>query len=204
MIILARHGRTNYNESGWNSGRTDRATLNAEGIEHAKDLARALSGRRIDAIYSSPLTRAMDTAKAVAESHGLPIRVDPRIIEMDFGAIDERSNEDPAARECMRRRFEDLEARMPGGESYSDVCRRASDFLGDVVETGQDRVVLVVAHLGVNRAMLSELLKVDLRSLRFVDDDNAVLYEIDVDDGSCQWMHTKTLERGTGIRFRSR
>ena len=85
-LIIVRHGQTRWNHEKRALGHTD-IELNDEGKRQAQALALALKGETLAAIYSSPLTRALDTARAIASFHQLEVRVDPAFIEMDAGEM---------------------------------------------------------------------------------------------------------------------
>ena len=84
-LILIRHGRTDWNVQGRVQGRTD-IPLDETGLRQAAAVARRLSGIRLNAIYTSPLRRAHDTAKAVAAFHDCDIYVSEKLTEINFGA----------------------------------------------------------------------------------------------------------------------
>ena len=82
MIYIIRHGQTEMNQAHALQGRSDQP-LNENGIRQAQDAAKGFSGLCFDRVYSSPLGRAIQTAEIVAP--GVPIVVDDRLIEMDYG-----------------------------------------------------------------------------------------------------------------------
>ena len=92
-LLLARHGQTDANlERRW-QGQTE-TSLNDVGREQARALARALAGDPPDAIFSSDLDRARETAEILAAELGLPVRTDPRLREVDVGSWAGRSVEE--------------------------------------------------------------------------------------------------------------
>ena len=84
-LILIRHGRTDWNVQGRVQGRTD-IPLDETGLRQAAAVARRLSGIHLNAIYTSPLRRAHDTAKAVAAFHSCDVHVAQQLTEINFGA----------------------------------------------------------------------------------------------------------------------
>src|SRR4051812_19585817 len=83
-ILLARHGETVFNIEGRWQGQAD-SPLTERGRAQARELGRALASEPIAAVYSSDLGRAADTARAVAEPHGLKVITDERLREIHVG-----------------------------------------------------------------------------------------------------------------------
>lgn len=143
-LWLVRHGATAWGEAGRLTGRTD-LPLSPAGREQARALGTRLAGRAFDGVWTSDLTRAAETA-ALAWGEAIP---DPRLREVDFGALegmrwDELSAED-------RERLLAFEG-APGGERVADLRRRVVGFLGGL-DGGRH---LVFTHGGVIRLLLRE------------------------------------------------
>jgi len=83
-LLLVRHGETDWNADGRLQGQTDRP-LTEFGRRQARQLAEELGGERLDAIYSSDLSRARETAEIVGERLGLPVGLDADLREKDWG-----------------------------------------------------------------------------------------------------------------------
>ena len=83
-ILLARHGETDWNRDRRVQGHTD-VPLNDEGRRQAQALSRELDGCRFDAVYSSDLARAIETAEILAEQRGLEVTALPALREKHFG-----------------------------------------------------------------------------------------------------------------------
>lgn len=147
-LLLTRHGETDWNRENRVLGRTN-APLNERGQAQALALVRALEGVRLQAVYASPLARALAVGRLVADAHGLVCRTDERLIEMDFGAMEGRRRDDPAYLAEKRRLF----ARYPGGESYFQAAARVYPFLEELKERHGDETVLVVTHNGICRVI---------------------------------------------------
>jgi len=161
-IILARHGETKWNVEEAFRGRTD-IELNQTGIKQAELLAGYLSKRKIDAIYSSPLKRAVKTAEIIAGYHGLDIEVAPGLIDFDCG------DWHGLLRQEVQDKYKELydlwvnhpdKVKIPGGESLNDVGERAISVLDDVIAKHGGTVILV-AHRVVNKVLICALLGLD-------------------------------------------
>lgn len=155
-LLLVRHGRTDWNAQMRYQGQTD-PPLNDTGRLQVEALSRRLAREEIDALYTSDLRRARETAEAIATPHGLPVRVEPRLREMYFGMwegltypeIQERYPQDLAAWEA------DPMATSPtAGEGLTQVSARAASVLEEVAGKHQEQVVLFVGHSGILRVLL--------------------------------------------------
>lgn len=146
MIFYAvRHGQTDWNALGRVCGRTD-LPLNAEGERQARQTAGSLCGLAIERIVCSPLLRARQTADFAAQALGLPVRVDARLIEQDYGIFEGRSVTDEAFLRAKRQ----FAVRYPGGESMMQVAARVYALLDEERRKGGGPVLLV-CHGGVLR-----------------------------------------------------
>jgi len=161
-IILARHGETEWNVEEVFRGRTD-VELNQTGIKQAELLAEYLSKRKIGAIYSSPLKRAVKTAEIIAGYHGLEIKVSPGLIDFDCG------DWHGLLRQEVQDKYKELydlwvshpdKVKIPGGESLNEVTERAMNVLDDVL-TKNEGAVALVAHRVVNKVLICALLGLD-------------------------------------------
>jgi len=83
-MILVRHGQTSWNVLGLLQGNAD-IPLDATGVEQAQALAASTSSKTVNAVYSSPLSRAYDTAQAIADAHQLPVKVRGNLREIGVG-----------------------------------------------------------------------------------------------------------------------
>jgi probable phosphoglycerate mutase len=158
MLLLARHGETDWNREGRWQGHTDTA-LNALGRKQAADLADRLAHEGVTAVYASDLRRARETAEIVAELLGLgEVRVDPRLREINFGGweglttpeIEERYPE-----EIARWRADDGDNAFAGGETYRAMGQRVVNVLAEIAATHPDEQVAVILHGGPIRGLLA-------------------------------------------------
>jgi alpha-ribazole phosphatase len=148
QLWLIRHGQTDWNLEGRYQGQAD-PPLNATGQAQAEALAAHLDGRRFEAIYSSDLQRARATAEAIADRHGLPLKLDARLREIHQGEWDGLRVTEIMARyprEWAARESNPAEARPPGGESPREVAGRVWAAADDIARTHPGGRVLVVSH----------------------------------------------------------
>ncbi len=152
-IIIVRHGLSDANKAGIVSGRLD-TPLTKEGIAQAQDLSKRLTGLEIDTIYSSPLKRAKNTAKPIADKLGKEIKIDDRLVEVDWGSFEGKQNEvfekkfGMNGREMLDTYSYDFS--KWGGETSEEVRARIQDFL-DELKTKPHKLVLIVCHGGIVR-----------------------------------------------------
>lgn len=149
-LIFVRHGQTDWNKVKKLMGRTD-IDLNEEGRAQAAAVVQAL-GTGFDALYSSPLKRAYQTAQAIAEHAEKPIIVDERLSERDFGSLQGKSWVEIQAETGIDMKaitkMEEYDFRPYGGESAGDVKERLLSFLDDLKTKPYARVC-IVCHSGI-------------------------------------------------------
>ena len=151
-LLLARHGETDWNRDGRWQGQSD-TPLNELGREQARGLAESVDG--IDAVYSSDLARARETAEIVAARLGLEVKVDERLRERSFGAWEGLTMDE------IERGYEQAHGRWRAGEGHGAEDAEAFDafaarvhaFLEEVLRLHPDETVLVVGHGGSIRVI---------------------------------------------------
>jgi broad specificity phosphatase PhoE len=168
-IFLVRHGETESNRKGLALGRAD-VPLNDLGRGQAERLAKTLAGEPLAAIYSSPLVRTMDTARAIAGDHTLDVQVEPDLVEMDIGEMDgltfaEVRSRYPALLDSWSG-VDGPETPMPGGERLVDVQQRAWAAIQAISERHPNETVCVVTHNFVILSLLATALRIDLAHFR--------------------------------------
>jgi broad specificity phosphatase PhoE len=179
-LYLVRHGATDNNRADPPrlQGRRTDPPLSEEGHRQAVATGRFLSAVPIHAVYSSPLSRARQTAQAIAEPHGLEVRIVEALIEADVGlwegrSWDEIERTDPEAYQA----FMDDAGVHPylGGETIRTVFERSSPALLKLMADNPGRRIVAVAHNVVNRAFLAHLLGMTIARYRSVPQDNCGL-----------------------------
>lgn len=145
-LYITRHGETLRNAEERVLGRTD-DPLSAKGKAQAAELAEKMKDIEIDAIFTSPLSRAKETAQRVADSKRMSLITDDRLIETNFGDFEGAPRYSKEYQAAKRDHFK----RYPNGESYFDMAYRIYDFLFMLKREYADKRVLVVSHGGVCR-----------------------------------------------------
>jgi probable phosphoglycerate mutase len=185
-VILVRHGETDSNKAGLALGRDD-VELNETGRWQAQRLAEALQRQPIAAVYSSPLRRALDTARAIAVPHHLDVQVDEGFTEMDIGEM-----EGLTFRQVRERYPQFLQLwlggraayePMPGGERLLDVQERVWQALERICGSRGQETVAVVTHNFVLLTILCRVLGLDLADFRRLRHNVAAVSVLQVQDG---------------------
>jgi broad specificity phosphatase PhoE len=164
-LILIRHGETEWNKQRRIQGCRSDTRLSPKGLEEADRLAAALCKERIDAIYSSPMKRAAETAQIIAEACKMKVEVLNELREIDAGALDglfERELTGPYETAWKELCSGNATAPLPGGESLQDVQKRTSWAVDRMLEKHIDGTVIMVAHLLVNLVVVCQVLGIDL------------------------------------------
>jgi probable phosphoglycerate mutase len=150
-ILAVRHGETLWNRETRIQGFTD-IGLSDHGQWQAQQLAQALREEPVAACYASDLSRARDTAQAVADVHGHTVHTDPGLRERGFGCLEGNTYAEIEARwpeDARAWRQRDLHARPGGGESLSGFYKRCLDTATLLVQRHPGQSVALVAHGGV-------------------------------------------------------
>lgn len=163
-IYIVRHGETDWNVQSRLQGQTD-IPLNEKGIREAQKTAEKLKELPFEAVYVSPLKRAVQTAEILKGERRVPLQTDERIIEMSFGVYEGLSsyNEDYLIPDKdFFYKFQtkpSLYVPPEGGETFEEVCARTTEFLTELAakEEYRDSSILVVAHGASIRGLLSSL-----------------------------------------------
>lgn len=184
-ILLARHGESDWNRAKRWQGHADRP-LTDLGRAQGHDLAERLAGTELDAVYSSDLQRARETAEIVARSQGLDVDVVPALREVDVGSWSglTRSEAEQQFPEAYRRWVGGGEG-WDDGETYGQLSERVVGAVYEIAADHPGDRVLVVAHGGSIRAVHAAALGVDVHTYRRIRtvEPNATLSAVCVDDG---------------------
>jgi broad specificity phosphatase PhoE len=186
-LVLVRHGETEYNRADVFRGRID-LPLNDRGMEQARAAADYLSAQDFEAFYCSPLQRAVQTARAIAEPHHGEVSPLEYFIDVDYGEWSGKSIDE--IRDSWPREFaiwtDDPErAVFPGGEAVREVRERLYEGL-EWLAREQEGTVLLVGHKLINRIMICIVLGLPTAGIWRVDQSNAAINFISREDRG--WM----------------
>lgn len=181
-LILARHGQTEWNSLFRYQGRTD-VPLDLTGMGQARRLALRMAGNSPQAIYTSPLKRACDTALEVARRS--EVSLEPRIleglVEIDFGAWEGLAVSEVEARygdDYRGWKADPYSFTPPGGEAFQDVVKRVASAFREILSS-EEETALVVSHGGTIRAALVGLLEIPFSLVWRMRQDNCALTVLD-------------------------
>jgi broad specificity phosphatase PhoE len=184
-VFLVRHGVTTLGKEDRFAGATD-VPLSDEGREQARHLAHRLRAEKISAVYSSPLGRTLETARILAEPHGLEVQTRDGLREISHGRWEQmtrREVEEKFPDECAQWEKDPYTFAPQGGESGLAVTARALPVLIDLVRQHSACCILIISHKATIRLLLSSLLGFDPRRYRDnLDQNPAALNIVDFKD----------------------
>ena len=184
-FILVRHGETTWNQEGRYQGQID-TPLSPFGLKQGEMVAEGLKTVPIDIAYASPLSRSYETAVMCAKHHGLEVIKDERLLEINHGEWEGLQADEVEAKypELLQKwRTTVVDVQMPGGENIEDVRRRAMEAFYEYAEKHAGQTVLVVAHDAVNKAVLCDILDIDLSHFWQVKQDNTCINVFEYQNG---------------------
>lgn len=156
-LYLIRHGETELSVRRCYSGRRD-VPLTERGQEQARLAGQRLCDAGLDAVYSSPLSRATQTARVIAEAASVPLLVDERLVEVDYGPL-EGMDRDGARQHFgvsyTAWRADPMGVTLPGAEPLREALTRTASVTREAI--GAWRCPVLVAHQGILRLVLIAL-----------------------------------------------
>lgn len=188
-IILIRHGITLWNIDGRIQGISD-VELAPEGLRQAELLAKNFPFEKVDAIYSSDLSRAKTTAQFVADKFNLPVQITEKLREVDFGIWEGKYFADLEKYEHDTLKIfhtKPDELRLERAETLQQAQVRAIDAVKKIIaahESGGESRVVAVAHGTINRLILSAILDIPRNNIWRLSQFNTALNILRVDDGN--------------------
>ena len=151
-VYFVRHGQTVWNVENKICGATDIA-LTSLGHRQAIETGKKIlaEGIRADEILASPLIRAAETARHISEVTGIPVRLEPRLKEQNFGKWESTARDGLEFRKAK----EDFCCRYQGGESMLHLAQRVYNLLDELREEADRKTYILVAHNGIARVVQS-------------------------------------------------
>ena len=161
ILYCVRHGETVFNSGGRIQGQLD-TPLSELGQRQCLAITAAFRNQPIEAVYSSPLERALYSARRVAAALGLDVRTDPRLMEIHAGIFQGLTWDEIAVKhpeEARRWKSQDPDFRIPGGETRRELMQRAREAFLDIHRTEMQQAI-VVSHGGLLSAAFKSLLEI--------------------------------------------
>jgi broad specificity phosphatase PhoE len=185
-LILVRHGETDWNSSKIFRGHED-VRLNANGIAQADAVSDALKDKVFEAIYSSPLKRAVVTARRIAAPHEIGVRERPRFIDINFGTWQGRT--EAQVKETYPKLYErwltrPAGVRFPRGESVKKAWKRVNTELRELLMNHGIGTVVIVTHRIPLKFMTTYLLGKHLDQINEVKHDPCAMSVFEIEGTS--------------------
>lgn len=200
-VYLTRHGQTEWNSQGRMMGWADE-DINALGRTQAGRLARRLAKLPLDAVYTSPLKRAVTTGAIIGRSHGLAPQPLPGLIEINYGDWEGLYRKEVAAKwpEADRRMMENPAGLViPGGESYDQLEVRVTGAFSEAVNREPGKNILLVSHQGILKVLVAKLLDMSYRDWNKFEVQNTSFTWLTVTNGHVHLITLNDLSHLKGI-----
>jgi 2,3-bisphosphoglycerate-dependent phosphoglycerate mutase len=197
-IYLARHGETDWNVERRLQGGIDTA-LNSTGRKQAAKLAEWLKGIRLDAVYSSTLSRSRDTAEIVRGD--IPLKSLAGLSERRIGKFEGKKLDkisDPATALEYPKRSRDPDDELDGGESLNQFYERVRTTIEFIRSQHSSGAILIVAHAITNQMILRAIFNLTLQQAIFIRQANDELYLIEIDAGNAPRLWKLITEANLG------
>ncbi len=158
-LLLIRHGENDWVGSNRLAGRTPGVYLNEKGVQQSQGLADLLSEQPIQAIFSSPMERCMETAEPLAQKLGLQVASEAGVIEVDYGEWRGQNLKELAKDPAWKMvQHYPSSFRFPNGETLKEVQHRAVATIDQIHETHPNQTVAIFSHGDVIRTSLAHYL----------------------------------------------
>jgi probable phosphoglycerate mutase len=185
-IILVRHGQTEWNRVERFRGRAD-VPLNETGLSQAEATGQRVAAEWTpSAVYSSPLSRAVMTAEAIARHFDLPVQVHPGLADIDYGewqglTPDEVRERWPAALHAWYKEPET--ARIPGGETLAGLRARGMSAVNELAAKHAGQTIVLVGHTVINRIILLGVLGLGNERFWHIKQDTCAINVFEAEKG---------------------
>jgi len=185
QFILVRHGQTGWNRQERFRGLAD-IDLNEVGAKQAEAVSYRVMQWKVDAVYSSPLKRAVSTAQSIAGRFGLPVVTLDGIIDMNFGdwqglTIEEVKNRYPEQFDFWLNSPHRLE--IPGGETLDEVRQRAVTAINGLAKQHVGQTIAMVTHRVVCKVLLLAFLGLDNSHFWQIAQDTTAVNAFEINKG---------------------
>ena len=179
IVLLIRHGQTPTTGQIL-PGRTPGLHLSERGQEQARDVASRLEGLALDAVYSSPMERAQETAAPTAAGQGLQLLADANLIECDFGQwTGEKLTELNKLPEWKQVQSSPSTFRFPEGESFTEMQDRMVSAVKDIAQRHPGHVVAAFSHADTIKAAVAYFVGTPLDSFQKIHIDTASISAVE-------------------------
>jgi probable phosphoglycerate mutase len=183
-VLLVRHGENEWVTSGRLAGRAPHVHLNEKGHAQAKTLAEMLAQQPIAAVYSSPLERCVETAQPLANVLGLPVCVEPGIVEVDYGAwMGADLKELNKLPEWFKVQHFPSSFRFPGGETLRETQQRAVEAVERLAAAHPNQTIVLFSHGDIIRTLIAHFAGTPIDLFQRVQISTASLTTLALFDG---------------------
>ena len=187
LIIFLRHAQAENNVDRVLAGRREGIPLTKKGVQQAKKIASFLTPLKISVIYSSPIERALHTAKIMADKLDVNYRIDQRITEIEMGNFSGMNYEDMFAKYgnvFLRFYQNDPVIEKNGVETFSNVKKRVLEMVNHCSAIHEGKNVLLVTHMDPIKAIISSITQLRPESLYELIIRNASLTIVKKEQGN--------------------
>ncbi|MCT4704665.1 adenosylcobalamin/alpha-ribazole phosphatase [Enterobacteriaceae bacterium H11S18] len=184
-LWLVRHGQTHANLAGLYSGASE-TELTGTGIIQAQAVGKMLASVPLDRVLCSELGRAKHTAKLILQQRDIPVAIEPRLNEMNFGDWEMRHHSELklADAENYAAWCQDWQNVIPGnGEGFQLFAQRVASFSESIKQTGGEENILIVSHQGVLSLLIASMLNMPAASLWHFLIEQGAWSAIDIHEG---------------------
>lgn len=184
-IFLIRHGETMWNTEARYQGHTN-IQLSEKGRYQGERLGQRMARENINVIYSSDLSRAVETANYIAQYHNVKVRQAVELRELNFGTWEGLTfNEISSLYADLAEKWisDPLTLQIPQGELFSQLQQRTTSFINNLIKNSSEENIAIVSHGGAIRAIICSLLDIKMEKMWFIRQDNTAVNIFDFYDG---------------------
>lgn len=177
-IYLLRHGETEWNREQRAQGCSNDIPLSEVGLKQAEAVAKRLENEKIDLFFSSPLKRAYQTARIIAELHKADVSIHKEFLEINFGSWEGLNFQEigelyPEIIKIWR--AAPHLAEIPNAESFVSLKERSMRKLNELLKENEGKNIAIISHGITCKVIISALMGIDLGNLHKIRQDNTAL-----------------------------